>query len=93
MKRIGLIASVFVICLPGALLAQETGGAPGVLRAPRGHLQPRPSAPPDMQNNGGAAVSAKDDPAALDKELEPSTDRAIHSLCSYCLKPEHTKQR
>lgn len=88
MKKIGVIAGVVLICLPSAVFAQTAGVAPGVIPAPRGHFQPRMATPPDVQNNGSSSVSDKDDPARLDRELEPSTERAIHSLCSYCLKPE-----
>ena len=91
MNKIATIAGILLICLPTIAFAQATGAAPGVTTAPIGHLQPRPAATPDK---GSTGLSGKDDPAEVDKELQPSTDKAIHSLCSYCLKPEgHKKQR
>ncbi|MDQ0394177.1 hypothetical protein [Labrys monachus] len=92
MKSICILAGLMLICLPAAV-ARADDAASGLPPAPVGHLQPRPAAPPVMPDNDSSGVSSKDDPARLDKELEPSTDRAIHSLCSYCLKPEGQKRQ
>jgi hypothetical protein len=93
MRKIAIV-SVVLICLPTAVLAQAMSGSPGVLQAPIGHLQPRPATPPNVQDRPSSADLNRDDPARLARELRPSTDRVLHSLCSYCLKPEGSvKQR
>jgi hypothetical protein len=93
MKKIAIIISVVLICLPTAVLAQAMSGSPGVPQAPIGHLQPRPAAPPNVQDRPSSGDLSRDDPARLARELRPSTERAIHSLCSYCLKPEGNREQ
>jgi hypothetical protein len=93
MRQIAMIVSVVLTCLPTAVMAQASGAAPDMPPAPIGHLQPRPTTPPTVTDKDSSGSLTKDDPARLDQELQPSTDRAIHSLCSYCLKPEGSKKQ
>ena len=93
MRKIAIIISVALIYLPTAVWAQAMNASPGPLPAPIGHLQPRPATPPDVHDRVSSADLSRDDPARLARELRPSTDRAIHSLCSYCLPPEGSRKQ
>jgi len=90
MKMIGTIFGVTLMSFPIAALAQApAANAPdtGAIVAPKGHSQPRPTAPPTTPGHESAGVADKDEPAKLDQRLKESNDAAIRSICADCLKP------